>query len=101
MRTTCSPADGLLWTVGLFIPVALISCVDQRMQRDDALGRAVKEALYDQIQVNLLHVDISTTDGVVYLSGEVDTYQHKEEAERLAREVEQVVKVVNKVQVQP
>jgi osmotically-inducible protein OsmY len=48
-----------------------------------------------------LHVEASVTNRVVYLSGEVDEYSHKEEAERVSRDVRGIVGVVNKVQVQP
>ncbi|MCC2640769.1 MAG: hypothetical protein K0S45_1182 [Nitrospira sp.] len=76
--------------------------MNQDMNRqDDAVGRAVKQALYDQEQVNLLQVEISTSGGIVYLTGEVETYPHKEQAERLAEQVEGVKGVVNKLHVEP
>jgi osmotically-inducible protein OsmY len=82
--------------------VFLIGCGEKTSRRgDDDIGRAVKQALYDHEPVNLLHVEASVTNRVVYLSGEVDEYSHKEEAERVSRDVRLVVGVVNKVQVQP
>lgn len=68
---------------------------------DDELGRAVKQALYDEPAVNLLQVDVTVEGGTVYLSGEVDLYAFKERAGQLARGVGGVAAVVNKVQVQP
>jgi osmotically-inducible protein OsmY len=63
--------------------------------------RAVKQALYDHEWANLLHVESASRHGVVYLDGEVDQYVDKEETERIARGVEGVKGVVNKLQVQP
>jgi osmotically-inducible protein OsmY len=68
---------------------------------DDAIARAVKQALYDHETVNLLHVEAGVHKKIVYLTGEVDEYPHKEEAERVSKDVHGVVDVVNKVQVEP
>ena len=87
---------------GLLAAVVHGSCVARHVTDDDeAIGRAVKQALYDHDGANLLHVEPATHQGIVYLDGEVDQYVHKEEAERIARQVEGVKGVVNKVQVQP
>lgn len=85
----------------LLLLVVLVACANQGAQQDEAIGRAVKQVLYDHEPVNLLHVEASVTDRVVYLTGEVDEYSHKEEAERVSKEVDGVVDVVNKVQVEP
>lgn len=90
----------LLFIIGL-LGVVLFGCVDQSSRQDDAVGRAVKQTLYDHEPVNLLHVEVSVSRQVVYLNGEVDEYSHKEEAERVSRDVRGVLNVVNKVQVQP
>jgi osmotically-inducible protein OsmY len=87
----------LVWTAC----VAMASCGGQAQQQDEAIGRAVKQALYDHEPVNLLHVEVSVSKHVVYLGGEVDEYNHKEEAERVSKEVDGVRDVVNKVQVEP
>ena len=68
---------------------------------DEALNRSVKQAFYDRDDVNLLRVDITVEDGVVYLDGEVEEMTHKIEAERAARRVEGIVGVVNKLQLLP
>ena len=77
-----------------------IGCAGMTREQDDGIARAVKRSLYDHEPVNLLRVDVSTNRGVVYLSGEVDEYKHKEEAERLSGQIDGVSKVVNKVQVE-
>jgi osmotically-inducible protein OsmY len=82
--------------------VFLLGCGEKTSRRgDDDIGRVVKQALYDHEQVNLLHVEASVSRQVVYLGGEVDEYSHKEEAERVSRDVHGVLGVVNKMQVQP
>ena len=84
-----------------FIAVALLACATQVQQRDEEIGRLVKQTLYDHVPVNLLHVEVSVSRRVVYLAGEVDEYSHKVEAERVAKDVDGVKAVVNKVQVEP
>jgi osmotically-inducible protein OsmY len=80
--------------------VLVIGCADVAREQDDGIARAVKQSLYDHEPVNLLRVDVSAHRGVIYLSGEVDEYRHKEEAERLSGQIEGVSEVVNKVQVE-
>ncbi|HET9963596.1 MAG TPA: BON domain-containing protein [Nitrospiraceae bacterium] len=77
------------------------ACSNPARQADDAVARAVKQALYDETAVNLLQVDVAVERGRVYLSGEVDLYAYKERAEELARAIEGVEDVVSRVQVQP
>jgi osmotically-inducible protein OsmY len=84
-----------------FIGVGVLGCASQIQQRDEAIGRVVKRTLYDHVPVNLLHVEVSVNREVVYLAGEVDEYSHKVEAEHVAKGVEGVADVINKVQVQP
>jgi osmotically-inducible protein OsmY len=90
-------ASALRWIACAF----LAGCGGQVQQQDEAIGRAVKQVLYDHASVNLLHIEVSVSKSVVYLSGEVDEYDHKEEAERVVKEVDGVRDVVNKVQVEP
>jgi osmotically-inducible protein OsmY len=92
---------GLVILSLLVAGAVLAGCTGQAQQQDDAVARAVKQTLYDHEPVNLLHVEVSVSQRVAYLSGEVDEYRHKEEAERVARDVRGVLDVVNKVQVQP
>ena len=94
------PAERLLFVAVLAAHVTLIACADRTREQDDAIGRAVRKTLYDYDAANLLRIDVSAGRGVVYLSGEVDEYNHKEKAEGLSREVDGVLDVVNKVQVE-
>ena len=96
--TVAAMGPAVLWTACIL----LAGCGSQVQQhRDDEIGRAVKQALYDHEPANLLHVEVSVRQQVVYLGGEVDEYSHKEEAERVSKRIGGVADVVNKVQVEP
>ncbi len=89
-----------LLTVIMFLP--LWGCVDRKVQaEDDALASVARALLYDYEPANLLGVDIDVTDGMIYLSGEVDVFAHKVIAGRLARQAGGGRGVVNKVHVEP
>jgi osmotically-inducible protein OsmY len=91
--------------VCIFAAIALFAatgCVDVAAWRDDdAIGDAVKHRLYEYGDANLLEVEVSVSNRVVYLSGEADEFSYKDIAGRVARQVDRVVDVVNKVQVEP
>ena len=91
--------------VGMLVAVVLSSvtgCVDLAAWRDDdAIGDAVKHRLYEYRDVNLLEVEVSVSNRIVYLSGEADEFSYKDIAGRLARQIDRVAGVVNKVQVEP
>jgi osmotically-inducible protein OsmY len=89
------------FAIVLLVNAVLVGCANPARQQDEAIGRAVKQTLYDHEPVNLLHVEVSVSRQVVYLGGEVDEYNHKKEAERVSKEVDGVMDVFNKVQVEP
>ena len=60
---------------------------------------AVKAKLSADRFSNLLNVDVNVTNGVVTLAGEVPNAQVKAEAEREARSVSGVTRVINNLQV--
>lgn len=99
--------DGLKISRGGRILAALMlllawGCVDRMAQReDDALESVVRPLLYDYEPANLLGVDIDVTDGMIYLSGEVDEFAHKVIAGQLAQQAGAGSGVVNKVHVEP
>jgi osmotically-inducible protein OsmY len=80
------------------IPVA---CAHGNYAADKAITHAVVRALIHEEQVNLTRVDVQTKEGNVYLSGEVQNYEQKEQAEHIARTVHGVRRVVNKLELQP
>jgi BON domain-containing protein len=99
--------DDLRIAPGVSILTALMllpawGCVDRIVQgQDEALESVVRPLLYDYEPANLLGVDIDVTEGVIYLSGEVDTFAHKVIADQLARQTGVGSGVVNKVHVEP
>ncbi|HWP59419.1 MAG TPA: BON domain-containing protein [Candidatus Acidoferrales bacterium] len=66
---------------------------------DAALTASVKAQLVAEKAANLTRIDVDTNNGVVYLNGTVETADDKERAERLARRVDGVRRVVNNLQV--
>ncbi|MDX1582259.1 MAG: BON domain-containing protein [Thermoanaerobaculia bacterium] len=65
---------------------------------DDALITSkVKTKLAADPQVNPFEIDVDTLEGVVFLSGTVDTWDERMEAETLARETSGVLGVVNEL----
>jgi osmotically-inducible protein OsmY len=81
--------------------VALAGCGLGGGSKDEMLAQKVKRALYDQNEANLLRVEVSVEQGIVYLSGETDDSQQKHTAEQIARRISDNAKVVNKVLVDP
>ena len=72
---------------------------DQTMN-DAAISVAVQGKLMSDRVSNFLHVDVNTEGGVVTLSGIVETNEQRAQAERLAHEVEGVLRVKNRLQIQ-
>jgi osmotically-inducible protein OsmY len=61
---------------------------------DQILERKVMEAL-EKAEINLVDANISVVDRVVFLDGIVDTYQQKEEAEKITRQMPGIKGVEN------
>lgn len=66
---------------------------------DGALTTAVKSKFASEGSNTLNRINVTTNGGIVQLSGTVDTSEQKEEASRLAGQVNGVRKVNNGVQV--
>jgi len=64
---------------------------------DAAITAKVKTKLAADPQVNPFEIDVDTSKGVVYLSGAVDSWTERMEAESLARDTGGVVGVVNEL----
>lgn len=64
---------------------------------DASITATVKTKLLADTDVAGLRIDVDTSDGVVTLTGEVNTAMEKEEAMRLAREVNGVKRVIDKL----
>lgn len=69
-------------------------------QIDDAtITAAVKSKLTADPEINPFNIDVDTDEGTVRLSGTVEKPEARAEAERLARNTEGVVAVVNEIEV--
>jgi osmotically-inducible protein OsmY len=66
---------------------------------DTNLTAYVKAKLVGDKAVNLTRIGVTTTNGVVHLTGVVRSDREREHAEELAREVQGVKGVVNNIQV--
>lgn len=66
---------------------------------DGTLTSSVKTKLASDKLVTLTRVGVETNNGVVYLTGEVETAQQRSQMGSLASEVKGVKKVVNNLQV--
>ncbi|HXH82516.1 MAG TPA: BON domain-containing protein, partial [Candidatus Tectomicrobia bacterium] len=66
---------------------------------DSATTATVKSKLVAERPANLTSVGVDTVNGVVYLTGVVDTPQQRIRAEQLAWETKGVRQVVNNIQV--
>lgn len=66
---------------------------------DGTTTASVKAKLTADRPANLTAVGVDTINGVVYLTGVVDTPEQRRRAEQLAREVREVRQVVNNIQV--
>jgi len=73
----------------------------QQWRADDELAEHVEDALLETRQLNLGHIDVDVEDGVVYLSGEMDSSDSKAKAYEITEKVQGVKKVVNKLEVEP
>jgi osmotically-inducible protein OsmY len=70
-----------------------------RQVDDNAIHAAIKAKLTADRFSNIVNVDVNVTNGVVTLAGEVPDMKTKIEAEKEARSVDGVVKVINNLQV--
>jgi osmotically-inducible protein OsmY len=69
--------------------------------RDAALTAAVKARLAADPEVDAFAIDVDTVDGVVTLSGKVESAAQRDEAAELARGTDGVSEVVNRIEVGP
>lgn len=97
MRNRCVSIRWILMLGGL----AQLACTHGTYAADEAITQAVVRALLHEETVNLTRVDVQTNEATVYLSGEVQNYAQKQQAERIARTMQGVQNVINKLDLQP
>jgi hyperosmotically inducible periplasmic protein len=92
----------------LLVPVVALMLVagspflaDAGAAEDTMITTKVKTKLTADRVKNLVSVNVETKDGVVHLKGTVPNEQAKTEAERLAKDTDGVVSVMNNIMVSP
>jgi len=68
-----------------------------RQPQDDQIGRRIKTELFRQEQSAAPEVQVEVRDGVAHLSGIVDVLADRQKAEEIARSVEGVREVENRI----
>jgi osmotically-inducible protein OsmY len=68
---------------------------------DAAIGAKVKTKLATDNVTSAIQIDVTTTNGVVTLTGAVPTDREKTRAEQVTRETEGVTRVVNNIRIDP
>lgn len=89
----------LLSSLCLMMIGTVIAC--KKGPDDAALTTAVKSKLAQDSPATAAAINVATTDGVVTLTGSVDSDAIKTKAEQLARSVEGVKSVTNNLTVKP
>lgn|SRR5512141_1866539 len=90
----------LLATSGAAATTACSTTVPARVQVADAeITAKVKTKLTADPEVAAHNIDVDTNEGVVTLSGRVANREQKREAEKLARDTEGVLRVINNLKV--
>jgi osmotically-inducible protein OsmY len=89
----------VLNTVGVVSVNNRLKVVPGKEVSKDELVEKVKAALKRSPQVNLYDVDVANRNGVITLSGKVDSHTERAEADDLVSRVEGVLMVVNRIMV--
>ena len=92
--------------IGLvFLVAAMSACQTMtgrsagRLLDDNTITGSVKAELTKEKAANLTRIGVNTTNGVVYLTGVVETFEEKARAEAIAQRVDGVKHVQNDLQV--
>jgi osmotically-inducible protein OsmY len=83
---------------GLSLGTALAD--DQHPVKDSYITTKVKSELVGDFGTRASHISVKTKDGVVALTGRIDSSDAKDRAERDAKHVKGVVDVINKLEVE-
>ena len=87
--------------VALMLVVGMPFLANAGAAEDTMITTKVKTKLTADRVKNLVSVNVDTKDGVVHLKGTVPNQQAKAEAERLAKETDGVVSVMNDLKIAP
>lgn len=73
--------------------------VEQEPRADAILATRVKADLLEVPELNAAAITVESNRGTIKLTGFVDSRQQRQRAERIAREVDGVEKVINELEV--
>jgi osmotically-inducible protein OsmY len=85
--------------LALFLMQAVSVAKDPPKVTDDSINDAVRVKLASDQVVGVTPIDVAVKDGVVTLTGTVDTKSLRGKAESVARKVKGVKKVVNNIEI--
>jgi hyperosmotically inducible protein len=85
--------------IAVLLTVSACATIDPR--EDTRIEAEVKARLVAERNANLTRLGVVSSNGVVYLSGTVESEDHKAQAEKLAMSVKGVTRVVNTLEVRP
>jgi osmotically-inducible protein OsmY len=88
-------------TVLIFAMVLLQTSASAAGIPDSDITDWVKDALYRDVRVDSYDINVSTTNGVVMLSGSVNSLAAKKYADLEAKKIDGVLGVINKITVSP
>ena len=98
-RTEATSILRLAWPLLLIGFVGLCGCVTAQQKGDDALASYITERLLATDELNLSRIEVSVEGSTVYLSGMSDDHESKVHAEKEARGISGVQRVINKIEV--
>ena len=84
---------------GLTLGTALAD--DQHPVKDSYITTKVKSELVADFGTRAAHIRVKTKDGVVALTGHIDSADAKDRAESDTKQIKGVVDVINKLKVEP
>jgi hyperosmotically inducible periplasmic protein len=90
----------LLTAVLSGLTLATAVAEDHHPVKDSYVTSKVKTELVGDFGKRASHIHVKTKDGVVALTGRVDTADARDRAERDAKHVDGVVDVINKIEVE-
>ena len=96
----CVPECRAALSAGVFLPWIPVETDFFEMHNDSQLQRDVLAELNWEPSVTAAHIGVTAKDGVVTLTGHVDNFWSKHEAERAARRVQGVRAVAEEIEVQ-
>ncbi|MGH8316671.1 MAG: BON domain-containing protein [Steroidobacteraceae bacterium] len=80
--------------------ISAVAGADQHPFKDSYITTKVKSELVSDFGKRAAHIHVTTKDGVVALTGRVDSADAKDRADRDARRIKGVVDVIDKLNVE-